>query len=108
MRLALLDTGQGSFGHRGLDSHDNGCIVPGRVGTFAREYQNASNVIQILLARFLRLLIVFDVVIAIRQPETASHGEGDYLLRILEILIGTKIEKRAGVLVDMLGGEQWR
>src|ERR1700688_1819889 len=52
------------------------------------------------------LLVGVGVVIAVGKSKTAGFGEGDYVLRILEVLVGTEAEEKASALQrSMQAGE---
>src|SRR6202166_5447174 len=60
----------------------------------------------ILVADGNGLFVGIGVVIAVGKSETASFGEGDYVLRILEVLVGTEAEEKASALQrSMQAGE---
>src|ERR1700686_3609182 len=52
----------------------------------------------ILVADGNGLFIGISVVIAVGKAEAASFGECDYVLRILEVLVGTEAEEKASAL----------
>ncbi len=88
VRIAAIDARHVPFGQLGLDTKDGlravGCL---RV---AQEVKHTSDVIDVLVAQRLRLLIVFEVVVAIRKAEAALVDAGDRLRRVLCVLFGSR------------------
>ncbi len=83
--LALAGAVERSFGQRRLHVHHDFGFRRGLLGRIAQQLKHLLHVRQVLLADLNRLLVVFEVVVAVRQPEAALLRGRDHLLRVLEV-----------------------
>ncbi len=64
----------------------------GFISIVAHQLEHIGHMLHIRVANALRLLIVFEIEVAIRKAESALIGDGDNAFALFEILAGAKIE----------------
>ena len=95
VRIAAFDAGQRCFCKRGFDLHDLGGFGLGRVRFVSEQLEHLRNVGDVLVADGNGPVVALGVIVAVGQAEAAGFGESDYILRILEVLVGTEVKEQA-------------
>ena len=89
----MFSDGEGSFGEAGLDGHHGVGIFGGLRFGFSGEDKHFVDVVDVLLTLLYGFGVGAEVVVALRQAQSASAVKGDDLVGIGEVLVGAEIEK---------------
>ena len=79
------------------------------IGRVAQQLQHLCDVRLVPAAMVLRLRVVPEVVVAIRQPKAALVEARDLLLRVVRVLLGARVEQDAAARgLALEPRQQWR
>ena len=87
---------QSTLSQASFNLHDCFGFRSRRFRRVPEQLEHSLHVRYVLLSQFLRLSVVFDVVVTIGQRHTTLISFGNYLGRVLEILIGGEAEQCSG------------
>ncbi len=98
VRIAASDAILRALRQLGFDPHD--CSGSGRSlrRRIPNELQHLLHVRQVLFAQLDGLVVVFEIVVAIRQTKTALIECADHLLGVFRVLSGAEVKQRVDIL----------
>src|SRR3984957_4311542 len=95
LRIAQLDAGPGRLRNLRFHGEYRAGLCGGLIGSVPSQLQHFRDVLLILLEKLLRVIVLFEVVVAVGKAQTALPGDSNHLVAILLILRGTKTKERA-------------
>src|SRR5208282_5551079 len=96
--IAALDASERSLGHGRFQMQDGLSVLLSGGRTVADKLEYSLHMLKIALARFLRLGVVFNVVVAIGHGEAALIHVGDYTLGIVRVLRRASRKKQGSAI----------